>query len=90
MVCSWFLYKDTQKFSDTLQPMRGKYLKRLLTCLYCNEYHKLIYVIQIHKSMFLIKNDTNAVSILYTDSHKSFPVLMGEMLKVYFNILASH
>ena len=32
------------------------------------------------------KKDSNTTSIWHTGSHKSFPILMGEMLKVHFNI----
>ena len=40
-----------------------------------------MYGIQIHKSTLLIKNSTNAISILYTGSHKSFEILCGKFLK---------
>ena len=42
-----------------------------------------MYGSQIHKSTLLIKNGSNAISILYTGSHKSFLILIGEMFKVY-------
>ena len=29
--------KNTQIFSDTLRHMRGKHLKHIFTCLYCNK-----------------------------------------------------
>ena len=38
---SWFIYRDTQKFSDTLRAMWRKDLKRILTCLYCNKWNKI-------------------------------------------------
>ena len=41
----------------------------------------------IYKSMFLIKNGTNAISILYTDSHKSFPILWRKLLKCILSYL---
>ena len=36
------------------------------------------------------KNDINTTSILHTGSEKSFPILLGEMLKTFFNILILH
>ena len=37
--------------------------------------------------MFLIKNGTNAISILYIGSHKIFEILMGECLKCILTYL---
>ena len=36
-----FVYRDTQKFSDTFRPMGVGYLKRILTGLYCNKCNEI-------------------------------------------------
>ena len=48
---------------------------------------KLTYVIQIHKSMFPIKNDIKSTNILYTSSHKSLPIYYGLRGKFLNHIL---
>ena len=35
------MYRDTQKFSDALRPIKGIFLKRILTCLYCYKWNKI-------------------------------------------------
>ena len=37
----WFVYRDTQKLSDTLRPMGEKYLKRIVKYLYCTKYNEI-------------------------------------------------
>ena len=52
---------------------------------------KLTCVIQIYKNMFLMKNGLNCMNILYTGSHKSFPIHYGlwgrGIFKGYFSKL---
>ena len=42
---------------------------------------KLIYIIYVCIRMFSIMYNINTTSILYTGSHKSFPILRGNSLK---------
>ena len=51
---------------------------------------KLIYVIQVNKNMFPMKNGLNSINILYTGSHKSFLIHYSHLetnFKVHFSIL---
>ena len=70
--------------------MWGKNSKRILTCLYCNKWNTINVWHTGTQKHFSNKNGSNAISILYTGSHKSFLILIGEMFKVYFNILILH
>ena len=38
---------------------------------------KLIYVTEVYKSMFPVKNGTNSLNILYTGSYNSFTIDYG-------------
>ena len=53
----------------------------------------LIFVIEIYKSMFPVKNDTNNINILYTGSSKIFcftPTYEEDIFKAYFKIFILH
>ena len=66
------MYRDTQKFFDTLRPMREKYLKSILTYLDCTKYNEInigYSHIQKHVSH---KNDIKSTNIMCTDPHKVF------------------
>ena len=62
----------------------GKAFKAYFKSLYCNKYNKInVCHSDTQKIVYYKKNDTNAISILYTGSRKSFPILMMEMFKAY-------
>ena len=56
-----FIYRDTQKFSDTFRPIEGelKFVKFIVTYLHCTKYSEIKYFIQLYKNMFQIQNHTN-------------------------------
>ena len=61
--------------------MRGKYLENILTFLYCINYYEINICHSDTCKYAPYKNGVNNISILYTDSHKSFPILWGKCLK---------
>ena len=85
-----FVYKDTLKFSDTFRNMGRKYLKRILTYLYCNKWNKInIYHSDTQKHVSYKKWYKCYKYFVYRLSQK-FSDPNGEMFKVYFNILILH
>ena len=54
---TYFLYTDTQKFSNTFPPITDgvKFLKFIATYLYCTKYNEIKYFIQLYKSMLCIQ-----------------------------------
>ena len=66
------MYRLTQMFSDTLRPMRGKILKRILTWLCCTKHNEInICHSDVHRHVSY-KNDIKSINILCKNSHKHF------------------
>ena len=75
---------ETQKLFVTLRPIGVGILKCILRIVL--NIMKLMYAIQIYKSMFPIKMINN-INNLYTGFHKSFPIyfcLWGKFFKANF------
>ena len=71
----FFVCRLMQKFSHTLRSMGGGgFFKRVLTYLYCTKYYEIDVFIQLYKSIVPIKSFIHSINILYTGSHKSFPI----------------
>ena len=71
----------TLKFSDTLRLLGEKCLKGILESFIALKM-KLPYVIQIYKNIFFMINSLNSINILYTGSHKSFPIQYGLLWEI--------
>ena len=72
------LYTDSYRSFSTLW---GKCLKHIITYLYSTKYNEInICNLYIHENDF-DKNGIKIISILYTGSHKSFPILCGDFSK---------
>ena len=72
------MYRLTQMFSDTLRPMRGKILKRILTWLCCTK----------HNEINICHSDVQD-HVSYIGSHKDFLYNMGYAwiwLEIHFQL----
>ena len=71
------LCRDTQMFSDALQPMMGvggNFLKRISTYLHCTKYSEINIRDSSVQKLFCCVKDINSLNILHTGEHKSFPI----------------
>ena len=84
------LYTDLHKSFPIYYCLLGGFFKRILTYLYCTKCNEInVCHPYVQKYVSYEKTDKNSIYILYTDSNKSFLILMGKF-KIYFNILILH
>ena len=68
----YYIYRLTQKFSDTFHPTVKNFQNALKHIYIPLDIMKLTFVILMHKTTLPLKNVINSINILYTDSYEKF------------------